>query len=210
MNKKITPLFLLITAFILYVLGKIIFANTVIGALFSISGSIFFLLGFIGGIANTIKRRKESKSNQLDKKDKALKPINAKNSQLVIILFLSLIVVVVGFLFFQNLNKNNESEPEVKEKEVVNEQVISSNYNVIEVGTFYDGQNGYSISIPSGNKSICTWTYSAGSAQIPYLETTEARTANEKHTLSYYGGEEDFKVFCVDDFGNQYIGSFPN
>ena len=185
MNKKIIPLFLLITAFIFYVLGKIIFTNTITGTLFSISGNIFFLLGFVGGIVNTIKRRRGYKNNQLDKKDKALKPVNAKNSQLVIILFLSFILVVVSFLFFNNFNKSNKPELKVKELDIINEKVISNNdnNNIIKVGTFYDGQNGYSISIPSGNSSICTWTYSAGSAQIPYLKTTEARTANEKHTL---------------------------
>ena len=210
MNKNIAPLYLLITAFILYVLGTIIFVDTVIGSWFKITANIFFLLGVVGGIANTIKRRRGYKNNQLDKKDKALKPINAKNIQLIIISFLALVLVVVGFLFFKNLSKSNESEPEVKEREVVNEQVIIDNDIMIEVGTFYDGQNGYSISIPSGNESVCIWTYSAGSAQIPYLKTTEARIANEKHTLSYYGDEEDFKVFCVDDFGNQYKGKFPN
>lgn len=208
MNKKISPLFLLITAFIFYVLGKIIFAHSVIGSLFSISGSIFFLLGFIGGISNTIKRRRESNNKHLDKKDKVLKPANENNAQLVIILLSIFILVIVGFLFFNNFNQNGESGTEVKEAEIKNEQVISNNKNVIKVGNFYDGQNGYSISIPSGNSSICTWTYSAGSAQIPYLKTTEARTANEKHTLSYYGDEEDFKVFCVDDLGNVYQGDF--
>lgn len=81
---------------------------------------------------------------------------------------------------------------------------------VVQVGTFYDGQDGYSLSVPSGNSSTCIWTYAGGSAAVPYSETTYAQTATQKHTLHYYPGSNyDFKVSCVDDFGNQYIGSFP-
>lgn len=108
MNKKISPLFLLITAFIFYVLGKIIFAHSVIGSLFSISGSIFFLLGFIGGISNTIKRRRESNNKHLDKKDTVLKPDNEKNARLVIMLLSIFILVIIGFLFFNNKNNTHQ------------------------------------------------------------------------------------------------------
>lgn len=80
----------------------------------------------------------------------------------------------------------------------------------VPVGTFYNGKDGLSLSIPSGNKSTCVWTYSAGSGQIPYSVTTEAITATEKHSISVYGDEENFKVNCTDDFGNQYVGIFPS
>ena len=78
----------------------------------------------------------------------------------------------------------------------------------VQVGTFYDGKDGYTLSIPSGNSSICTWNYTGGSAAIPYIETTQARSATEKHTIYSYD-YYDWKVSCVDDFGNQYIGVFP-
>jgi hypothetical protein len=78
----------------------------------------------------------------------------------------------------------------------------------VQVGTFYDGKDGYTLSIPSGNSSICTWNYTGGSAAIPYIETTQARSATEKHTIYSYD-YYDWKVSCVDDFGNQYVGVFP-
>ena len=78
----------------------------------------------------------------------------------------------------------------------------------VQVGTFYDGKDGYSLSIPSGNSSTCIWTYTGGNAAIPYSETTYARSATEKHTIYSYD-YYDWKVSCVDDFGNQYVGAFP-
>lgn len=78
----------------------------------------------------------------------------------------------------------------------------------VQVGTFYDGKDGYSLSIPSGNSSTCIWTYTGGNAAIPYSETTYARSATEKHTIYSYD-YYDWKVSCVDDFGNQYVGVFP-
>lgn len=78
----------------------------------------------------------------------------------------------------------------------------------VQVGTFYDGKEGYSISIPSGNSSTCLWNYTDGNGAIPYLETTSARNATEKHTIYSYTGW-DWKVLCADDFGNYYNGTFP-
>lgn len=78
----------------------------------------------------------------------------------------------------------------------------------VQIGTFYDGKDGYSLSIPSGNSSTCIWTYTGGNAAIPYSETTYARSATEKHTIYSYD-YYNWKVSCVDDFGNQYAGIFP-
>jgi hypothetical protein len=78
----------------------------------------------------------------------------------------------------------------------------------VQVGTFYDGKDGYSVSIPSGNSSTCIWNYTGGNAAIPGTETTYARSATEKHTVYSYD-LYDWKVTCVDDFGNQYVGVFP-
>lgn len=99
---------------------------------------------------------------------------------------------------------------------VINDPTITVNNDtkidatIVNVGKFYDGKNGFSVSIPSGNKSTCIWTYNAGSGKIPNSITTEAITAIEKHTVSVYGDESDLKVTCVDDFGNNYVGIFPN
>lgn len=78
----------------------------------------------------------------------------------------------------------------------------------IYVTTFYDGKEGYSISIPSGNTSTCLWTYTAGTAAAPNLDVTSAKSALEKHTHYFYG-EWDWQVLCADDFGNYYTGTFP-
>ena len=52
-------------------------------------------------------------------------------------------------------------------------------------------------------------TYVDGNAAIPYSETTQAKTATEKHTIHISDTATDWKVSCVDDFGNQYTGIFP-
>jgi hypothetical protein len=79
----------------------------------------------------------------------------------------------------------------------------------VAVAKFYDGKDGYSVSIPSGNSSVCTWTYAGGNAAVPYIETTSAKSATEKHTVYSYDSY-DWRVSCVDDFGNQYVGVFPS
>ncbi len=95
------------------------------------------------------------------------------------------------------------------------------NATTVQVSEFYNGQYGFSLSIPSGNTSTCTWTWAGGSADVPYSQTTYANTATEKHTITFgtspngegvdiAGSLYDFKVTCVDDFGNQYTGVFPS
>ena len=83
----------------------------------------------------------------------------------------------------------------------------------VQVARFYNGQDGYSLSIPSGNTSTCIWTWAGGSADVPYSQTTTANSATEKHTITFPDGSLDslysFKVNCTDDFGNQYTGIFP-
>src|SRR3989339_137700 len=79
----------------------------------------------------------------------------------------------------------------------------------VNISKFYNGKNGLSLSIPSGNRSTCIWTWAAGSGRFPYSNTTKAETATEKHTVIIYGDEENFKASCFDDFGNQYVGEFP-
>jgi hypothetical protein len=81
---------------------------------------------------------------------------------------------------------------------------------LVKIGKFYDGQDGFSLSIQSGNSSVCIWTWEAGSGRIPDLIITEANTALEKHTRTTYPEETDNKVTCVDDFGNIYVGDFPD
>jgi hypothetical protein len=78
----------------------------------------------------------------------------------------------------------------------------------IPVSKFNDGKDGYSIAIPTGDTSTCTWNYTGGNAAIPYSKTTEAQTATEKHTV-YVDDYYDWIVTCSDDLGNHYTGIFP-
>lgn len=82
----------------------------------------------------------------------------------------------------------------------------------VMVASFYDGQEGYSVSVPGGNSSTCIWTSEGGNASVPWSQTTQAVTATEKHTVRVVDMAlfRNWKVTCVDDFGNQYIGIFPS
>lgn len=114
-----------------------------------------------------------------------------------------IILLFIGAIYWAYTNQSAPNNPTVNVKS--NTQVQAT---TVQVGMFYDGKNGYSLSIPSGNTSTCIWTYAGGSAAVPYSTTTVARTATEKHTI-YSSDFYDWKVSCVDDFGNQYIGIFP-
>lgn len=128
---------------------------------------------------------------------------------------LIIIVVIIGVILLSaiyyaknpqtpnNQTQNNQANPTTNVKP--NTQISATTVNVAK---FYDGQDGYSLSIPSGNRSTCIWTYAGGSADIPYSQTTSANSATEKHTIYSYD-YYDWKVSCVDDFGNQYTGIFP-
>lgn len=112
-----------------------------------------------------------------------------------------IIALIVGGFYWLNNSQPGNPTTDVKTD-------TSIKATTVQVGTFYDGKDGYSLSIPSGNSSTCIWTYTGGNASIPYSETTYARSATEKHTIYSYD-YYDWKVSCVDDFGNQYTGSFP-
>lgn len=120
-------------------------------------------------------------------------------------LVIAILVILVGFYLFSSTSKDNGAQESI---------------TTVQVTTFYDGENGYSLSIPSGNNSTCIWNWTGGNAAIPYSETTYANTATEKHTLTFgkapngeavsiSGVGYDFKVTCLNDFGNQYTGAFP-
>ncbi|MEI7425094.1 MAG: hypothetical protein WCK10_03185 [Candidatus Staskawiczbacteria bacterium] len=119
------------------------------------------------------------------------------------IIIVAIIIGVVLLVFFYR-PASNPTNPTIDVK--TNTQIGATTVNV---GTFYDGQNGYSVSIPSGNSSTCIWTWSDGNADIPDSQTTYAKTATEKHILHISDTARDWKVSCVDDFGNQYTGIFP-
>jgi hypothetical protein len=92
--------------------------------------------------------------------------------------------------------------------DINSETNIKIEVTAVKVNSFYNGEEGFSLSIPSGNNSTCIWTYSGGNAVIPYKEITNANTATGKHTIlssDFY----DFMVLCVDDWGNRFIGVFP-
>ena len=126
-----------------------------------------------------------------------------------------LIVFVIGVSLFIYFNFGSEIKNWMEQSASDNPTIdIKPNATVgatkINVGTFYNGQEGYSISIPSGNRSTCIWNWTGGSGAIPDSATTNAETATEKHTMIYYPGSTyDYKVNCFDDFGNQYVGVFP-
>ena len=126
-----------------------------------------------------------------------------KGNTLIYIIIAVVIVAALFIFFYHPVNKAGDPTINVK----TNTKIAATSVNV---GTFYDGQNGYSVSIPSGNSSTCIWTYVDGNAAIPYSETTQARTATEKHIIHISETASDWKVSCVDDFGNQYTGEFPS
>lgn len=115
------------------------------------------------------------------------------------ILFLSLALILIGVGCSKQVsNPTTFIKPNIKVEATL-----------VNVAKFYNGKESFSISIPSGNRSTCIWTWAAGSGHVPYSATTNAETATEKHIITVYGDEEDLKVSCFDDFGNQYIGIFP-
>lgn len=120
-------------------------------------------------------------------------------------LIIAALVIIGGFYLFGSTSKDTETKNAI---------------TTVPVTKFYDGENGYSLSIPSGNNSTCIWNWTGGNAAIPYSETTYANTATEKHTLTFgkapngeavsiSGVGYDFKVTCLDDFEQQYTGTFP-
>lgn len=150
-----------------------------------------------------------------DKKSKIFSnsiKIKLNKKDLILIISVSLSAIIICSVLYLFSNKGNVDK---ENNEILSESLIENNKNeldfsIVNVSSFYNGQEGFSLSIPSGNMSVCIWTYYAGSGAIPNLVTTEARTATEKHTISVYGGEEDLKVSCVNDFGDMYIGTFLN
>lgn len=112
------------------------------------------------------------------------------------------VVIIVGVVYFLGHSRAG-NDPTI---DVQTDTTVKA--TTVQVGTFYDGKEGYSVSVPSGNTSTCIWTYTGGNAAIPGSETTNARSATEKHVIYIYD-YYDWKVTCVDDFGNQYKGVFP-
>ena len=126
------------------------------------------------------------------------------------VILVIVIILVVGYFGLGLGNKKETNQP------ISNNPIIDVKPNskveatTIKVAQFYDGKDGYSISIPSGNRSTCVWNWEGGNASIPDSTTTYANTATEKHTIVYYPGSTyNYKVNCFDDFGNQYVGIFP-
>lgn len=131
---------------------------------------------------------------------------NNHNLPWAITVIVTIIAVYFG-LEFKNIKETSQS--------ISNNPIIDVKTNtkveatIVKVALFYDGKDGYSISIPSGNRSTCVWNWEGGSGQIPYSQTTYAETATEKHTIQTDGGFYAYKVNCFDDFSNQYVGTFP-
>lgn len=127
-------------------------------------------------------------------------------------------VLLVIFIYYIGENSTNTAQPRNDDSitSTSGNPTIDINPDTsirvtsIPVAQFYDGQDGYSLSISSGNRSTCIWTWEGGSASIPYSQTTTATSATEKHTIVFYPDNSNYKVTCVNDFGDQYIGVFPN
>ena len=129
--------------------------------------------------------------------------------------------IILGWFYYASQTmtlRNTVSEPYGENSPLSSSGADSSDINpgtnikievtAVKVNPFYNGEEGFSLSIPSGNNSTCIWTYSGGNAVVPYKEITNANTATEKHTI-LSGDFYDFMVVCVDDWGNRFIGVFP-
>ncbi len=145
----------------------------------------------------------------------------SKNKELVIgiIIFIIVFVLILVGIFSSGDIKNGSYSLDVPTQKndtpsVLNDATVDTKIDIkvqattVQVSKFYNGEDGYSLSIPTGNRSTCVWTWEGGSGAIPDSATTYAETATEKHTHTYYG-ESNYKVNCFDDFGNQYVGIFP-
>jgi hypothetical protein len=124
-----------------------------------------------------------------------------------IVMVVIVVVALIAVAYFIGQSSNSQTPATNPTTSVTpNTQVKAT---TVQVSEFYNGQDGYSLSIPSGNNSTCVWTWVDGSAAIPYSKTTYANSATEKHTIEISDTAEDWKVSCTDDFGNQYVGVFP-
>jgi len=123
------------------------------------------------------------------------------------ILILFIFVLITGFGCTNIKDNQLKKEYHNPTIDIKNDSKIDA--NILNVSKFYDGSDGFSLSIPSGNKSTCIWTWSAGSGDIPDSKITEVETAKNKHFVNIFLDSYDFKVTCVDDFGNIYVGIFP-
>ena len=109
----------------------------------------------------------------------------------------------------QNAIKIAEQKLKIK----ITKTIPTIKNNLIQITEFYNGQEGYSLSISKANNSTCIWTWVAGNGSIPDSQITHInRNAIEKHFVlfgNYRDEQWDYKVSCVDDFGNIYTGIFP-
>ena len=113
------------------------------------------------------------------------------------------IIIVAGVLYWlKNYQNNIDITTDVKTNTTIRATSV-------RVGTFFDGEDGYSLSIPSGNSSTCVWTYNGGNGAIPWSENTFAKSSTEKHSI-YSGDFYNWGVTCIDDLGNHYVGIFPD
>jgi hypothetical protein len=115
-------------------------------------------------------------------------------------LLIIIALIGVGIYYFVN----NPTSPASKTK-------IEA--TTLQVTKFYNGEWGYSVSVPEANTSTCIWTWVAGSGSIPDSRTTTINSnATQKHIVmfgDYIDAQWDYKVICIDDFGSQYVGKFP-
>ena len=80
-----------------------------------------------------------------------------------------------------------------------------SSFKKVEVNNWLED---YYVDIPTGNSSTCIWRYAQGSASVPYTKTTNAKTSQEKHTITIVGVFQNADVNCLNDLGNNYQAEF--
>lgn len=179
------------------------------GDMFSFLFEVIGLISLVSGIAGFIKNYLLKKKGKSDNKLKVDEKFNLNKNNLPWVILAIVIVIIIGYFSLNFQDKDKINQPILDNPIIDVRPNTKIEVTTIKVAKFYDGEDGYSVSIPSGNRSTCVWNWEGGSGAIPDSTTTYANTATEKHTIVYYGGTYNYKINCFDDFGNQYLGVFP-
>lgn len=125
LNKKIPPVFILLTSLILFIISRVIFSDesyksSAIWALVDVAALLFFLLGIASSISSHFARKKAIKNNLKTKdinNEIKLRPTIKKSYYLPIIL---VIILISAICFILNSDKKEEIVILEKEIEAIN------------------------------------------------------------------------------------------
>lgn len=191
--------------------------NSLVSIVARIFGSCFGIYYIFWGIRRIYKNSRNLTDKTIstevsDFKKEEVKytgPILTKKTKIIFVIIIILIFAIYSILIGledKNQNKSSFNQVQTNQKD---ESII----NTVDVAKLYKDGDGFFLSILTGNSSTCVWTYAGGNAAIPYSKNTYAETASEYHQIVFPLDEIDsyfdFKVSCVDDFGNVYLGKFP-